>query len=344
MSSGNTKWSKGFPRLRNKASKKTDDVPTDFRKVSIDKNVYNYLMVTQMAALKAIGFVSKLKVVIENDDMFVIGSYNEHTECAWDSFVALYENVQENMITDTVEVSQAFLEGVFINELQERFNCIVTRAPQDQTAIVVTCCSGDIDSIRQFARRDIVVDDTPVDVEESWELLSTVEEGFPPCGFDVGGIYHVYIHVSYITSLNVDALTSVVNRRLEQANGVSRVIRDRAGPEVSQLCKQIARKSGDLPVGNVVTTTAGRLQCRQIFHAVTPKWNPFYTVVKEKECSKQLRATVSNILTKFEEERISSLAIPPISSGIHVFFFLGEILVCKCLFHDSQEDENAIKI
>ena len=85
---------------------------------------------------------------------------------------------------------------------------------------------------------------------------------------------------------------------------VSPVLSAKAGPTVQRECIQI----GWCEVGSAVVTGAGNLYAEKIIHAVGPRWG-------EGSERGKLANVVLESLRLAEQQRLRSLAIPPISTG-----------------------------
>ena len=78
------------------------------------------------------------------------------------------------------------------------------------------------------------------------------------------------------------------------------------------VIQEESNKIGFIPVGSAVITTAGRLSCKAVIHAVGPRmgeWNEEYKLTK----------AISNSLLLASQLKFRSISIPAISSGIFGF-------------------------
>ena len=69
---------------------------------------------------------------------------------------------------------------------------------------------------------------------------------------------------------------------------------------------------GFVPVGSAVITTAGKLSCKAVIHAVGPR-------IGEGNEDRKLTNAVRNSLLLASEQNFSSVSMPAISSGIFGF-------------------------
>ncbi|NXR48585.1 PAR14 polymerase, partial [Hippolais icterina] len=113
----------------------------------------------------------------------------------------------------------------------------------------------------------------------------------------------------------VDVVVNASNEDLKHIGGLADALSRAAGPTLQEECDELVRKLGNLQPGCAVITRAGRLPCKNVIHAVGPRWNE-----KESEmCVNLLRKTVKNCLQLAEKHKHRSIALPAISGGIFGF-------------------------
>jgi O-acetyl-ADP-ribose deacetylase (regulator of RNase III) len=108
-----------------------------------------------------------------------------------------------------------------------------------------------------------------------------------------------------ITTLKVDAIVNAANSHLQHGGGVAGAIVRRGGSVIQEESNRI----GYVPVGNAAVTTAGKLPCKYVIHAVGPRMG-------EGDEDRKLRDATTSALERAEELRLQSVALPAISSGI----------------------------
>uniref|UniRef100_A0A8B9GIK0 Poly [ADP-ribose] polymerase n=1 Tax=Amazona collaria TaxID=241587 RepID=A0A8B9GIK0_9PSIT len=113
----------------------------------------------------------------------------------------------------------------------------------------------------------------------------------------------------------VDVVVNAANEDLKHNGGVAWALLKAAGPEIQQECDELVKKSGSLQPGCVVITGAGKLPCKNIIHAVGPRWRED----EAKQCVCLLRQTVKKSLQLAETFHHHSIALPAISRGIFGF-------------------------
>ena len=136
-----------------------------------------------------------------------------------------------------------------------------------------------------------------------------------PCGFITGNDVQVFIHKCDITKLQVDAIVNAANEFLKHGGGVAKAIAEAAGPQLESEGREIINNSGPVPISNNVITSAGRLPCRKVIHAVGPRWPSEHDEKEKKHCLKMLHDTFINIILTADKEGFESLAMPAVGSG-----------------------------
>ncbi|XP_046558137.1 uncharacterized protein LOC124267270 [Haliotis rubra] len=132
--------------------------------------------------------------------------------------------------------------------------------------------------------------------------------------FKVGSV-SVLVYSADITTLKVDAIVNAANGNLSHGSGVARAIRDAAGDALDVEGRQYVHNNGPIPVSGVVRTTAGRMPCRMVLHAVGPAWYDYKDYEKVK-CEDDLCKTILRCLIEATNAGAAKVAIPAISSGI----------------------------
>jgi O-acetyl-ADP-ribose deacetylase len=111
-----------------------------------------------------------------------------------------------------------------------------------------------------------------------------------------------------ITERNTDAIVNAANSYLKHGGGVAAAIVTKGGPSIQEESDKI----GFVPVGSAVITTAGKLSCKAVIHAVGPR-------IGEGNEDRKLTNAVRNALLLASEQNFSSVSMPAISSGIFGF-------------------------
>ncbi len=115
-----------------------------------------------------------------------------------------------------------------------------------------------------------------------------------------------------ITQESVDAIVNAANSRLIHGGGVAGMILSRGGQKIQQESNAWVRKNGPVSHAEPAYTTAGRLPCRYVIHAVGPIWG-------EGDEDTKLTSAVSGSLNRANELKLESISLPAISTGIFGF-------------------------
>ncbi|XP_046556133.1 protein mono-ADP-ribosyltransferase PARP14-like [Haliotis rubra] len=132
--------------------------------------------------------------------------------------------------------------------------------------------------------------------------------------FKVGSV-SALVYSADITTLKVDAIVNAANGNLSHGSGVARAIRDAAGDALDDEGRRYVHNNGPIPVSGVVRTTAGRMPCRMVLHAVGPAWYD-YKDYDKRRCEDDLCKTILRCLIEATNAGAAIVAIPAISSGI----------------------------
>lgn len=122
----------------------------------------------------------------------------------------------------------------------------------------------------------------------------------------------IELHQGDLTTQEVDAIVNAANRQLRHGAGVAGAIVWRGGAEIQRESDAWVRVHGPVSHAEPAYTSAGRLPCRYIIHAVGPVWG-------EGDEDNKLRAAVLGSLRRAEELGLCSIAFPAISTGVFGF-------------------------
>jgi O-acetyl-ADP-ribose deacetylase len=115
-----------------------------------------------------------------------------------------------------------------------------------------------------------------------------------------------------ITKETTEAIVNAANSSLLGGGGVDGAIHRAGGPSILQECKRIVAKTGRLPAGKAVMTTAGRLPAKYVIHTV----GPVYGGGKQHD-AETLASCYRESLQVADDHGIRSLAFPAISTGAY---------------------------
>jgi O-acetyl-ADP-ribose deacetylase (regulator of RNase III) len=111
-----------------------------------------------------------------------------------------------------------------------------------------------------------------------------------------------------ITELTVDCIVNAANSKLILGGGVAGAIRKKGGPKIQEECNLI----GGTPTGTAVITTGGNLKAKFVIHAVGPTGD----MLKRDDL---LHKAIKSSINLAQEKKLTSLALPAISTGIFGF-------------------------
>ena len=106
----------------------------------------------------------------------------------------------------------------------------------------------------------------------------------------------------------VDAIVNAANERLRHGGGVAGVIVRKGGAIIQEESNRI----GHISTGSATLTGAGSLPCRYVIHAVGPVWG-------SGDEDNKLVSAIRSSLDLAEQQRLSAISFPAISSGIFGF-------------------------
>lgn len=120
-----------------------------------------------------------------------------------------------------------------------------------------------------------------------------------------------------LTDAPAEALCTSTNPRLSLMMGTGGSVRDRGGFEILRECEAILAGKTLAP-GSVVTTSAGRLPHKAIFHCVASD-------ARHHSSAEVIRACVTNALAAADKLGCTSIAMPVFATG-HAHFKFAEAL------------------
>ena len=116
-----------------------------------------------------------------------------------------------------------------------------------------------------------------------------------------------------ITQADVDVIVNAANPGLLGGGGVDGAIHRAGGPDIVAECREVKKQlpQGQLPRGQAVATTAGRLPARWVVHTAGPVWSP------SQDHSAVLRSCYAESLRVADGLGARSVAFPAISAGVY---------------------------
>ena len=162
-------------------------------------------------------------------------------------------------------------------------------------------------------------DESVVDtVEEEDNFVDAAEI---VCSFSTKHGKKISVMKGDITKDRVDTIVNAANDELRHYGGLAAAIVRAGGQEIQDECNARVAQDGLLLEGHVLVTTAGRLPCKRVIHAVGPKWDREADKQKrngdETKQERYLKHAITNALV--EAKAFKSIAIPAVSSGVFGF-------------------------
>lgn len=130
--------------------------------------------------------------------------------------------------------------------------------------------------------------------------------------FPFHGSRHLQVRQGDLTRQHVDAIVNAANKFLQHGGGVAGAISLAGGSVIQAESDAWLDQHGPISYTRPAYTSAGRLPCRYVIHAVGPVWG-------EGDEDIKLQQAIRGCFLLAEELQISSLAFPAISTGIFGF-------------------------
>ncbi|NWV47621.1 PAR14 polymerase, partial [Daphoenositta chrysoptera] len=152
-------------------------------------------------------------------------------------------------------------------------------------------------------------------LEEQLEEQKEHSNRSNPCVQVTVGETVIALYEADLCTHAVDVVVNASNESLKHLGGLAGALSRAAGPALQEECDELVRKHGDLQPGCAVITGAGKLPCKNVIHAVGPRWNE----KESQKCVWLLKKTVKKCLQLAEIYNQRSIALPAISGGIFGF-------------------------
>jgi putative ATPase len=151
---------------------------------------------------------------------------------------------------------------------------------------------------------------------------------------------HIQARLGDLTQEDAEAIVNAANSHLAHGGGVAGAIVRAGGYVIQEESNRWVREHGPVPTGQVAVTSAGKLPCKYVIHAVGPVWQG-----GSHDEDALLRQAAWHSLVKAHELQLTSISIPAISSGIFGFpkERCAEILVKTALEFCEQYPESSLR-
>ena len=240
-------------------------------------------------------------------------------EQAENDFIALYQKFQ--MVKSTcVDISLCTLPGDKIREilsgLDEHQRVLVKR---DGSTVTLVGMPDDVSKAeREYFHklnlkrtRDRKQNITDMDGSSaSLTQLKTRDE--PDKAIHVIDHLEIQVYRGDIVNEKTEGIVNAANGYLSHGAGVAGALSRAAGPTLQAESDAYVAQNGELSVAEVAVTRGGRLHCKVVLHAVGPNWKEYSD---HKQCQDDLKSTILNCLMRADTMKLTSLAVPAISSG-----------------------------
>ena len=115
-----------------------------------------------------------------------------------------------------------------------------------------------------------------------------------------------------ITTEDVDAIVNAANEHLQHGGGVAWAISKKGGPTIQKESDEWIRQHGPVIHSHPAWTSGGLLPAKYVIHTVGPVWC-------DGDEDNKLADAVTSSLRVADELKLSSIAMPAISTGIFGF-------------------------
>jgi len=115
-----------------------------------------------------------------------------------------------------------------------------------------------------------------------------------------------------ITTEDVDAIVNAANEHLQHGGGVAWAISKKGGPAIQKESDEWIRQHGPVAHSLPAWTSGGLLPTKYVVHAVGPVWG-------DGDEDNKLAGAVTGSLRVADELKLTSIAMPAISTGIYGF-------------------------
>ena len=141
-----------------------------------------------------------------------------------------------------------------------------------------------------------------------------------------------------ITRMSTDAIVNAANSTLMGGGGVDGAIHRAGGSAILEECKQIVSRQGQLPTGQAVITTAGKMKARHVIHTVGPIWRG-----GDQQEAELLASAYRESLKVAAENHLVSVAFPSISTGVYRYPVFDAARIALKTVVDFLQEPSSVK-
>ena len=120
-----------------------------------------------------------------------------------------------------------------------------------------------------------------------------------------------------ITIEEVDAIVNAANEHLQHGGGVAWAISKKGGDAIQKESNEWIRTKGTVTHSHPAWTSGGLLPAKYIIHAVGPVWSNAQSAGGDEDA--KLASAITGTLRLADELKLTSIAMPAISTGIFGF-------------------------
>ena len=258
-----------------------------------------------------------------------------------DAFQTAYQDVLKTLqvvsVDCPVKMDATSVERM-VDALQQRYNqCVFTWSPQTHSIRILSNSARQLDLAKQdvaeYLRQSLPSVSLPslslpslaaetLEAtkqggvgfnEEHFAAPLPIPSGFPePPHIIFGGARILKLKKSNIVHEQVDVIVNAANSLLDHGGGVAGAIDKASCGNVQRQSSALIQQYGPIAVGDVTVTGAGgNLQCYTVYHAVGPD-----NLMHPDHCQAILQRVMTKVLNLGEEHKVSSMALPAISTGV----------------------------
>lgn len=143
-----------------------------------------------------------------------------------------------------------------------------------------------------------------------------------------------------ITKQTTDAIVNAANSSLMGGGGVDGAIHRAGGSKIIEECKEIVKRRGRLPTGQVVITSGGNLPAKYVIHTVGPIYSKSAVNSQQKT---ELRNCYLESLKLAAKYGLKSVSFPSISTGAYSYPVAEAALIAVQAVNDFLTKESSIE-